>query len=256
MNKVIEAIDAALYDTALWLWLIPRTLCKVIRRRAWAIDYTDKELSKPTEERFNDYMPPVLFLIVAGVLPLTVFGDSLVTFWLKHHPNDLLRHIVERPWEAKLLFAAVSAASGPMSFAISIQLFRCKPLGRSELRQVFLPQAYLWGTCYGSAFVIGLVTMMAGFPSRVPLLIIVPFVWLGIAELVVATYFKDDSRWKRGMVHTVAYALFFLFEFTMLNVILLGLGGVPEWMLRGPLDACCKHDRAFGCLGDVIGGTP
>ncbi len=63
MNKVIEAIDTALYDTALWLWLIPKTLCKVILRPAWTIDCTNEELSKPAEERFNDYMPPVLFLM-------------------------------------------------------------------------------------------------------------------------------------------------------------------------------------------------
>jgi hypothetical protein len=238
MNKVIEAIDAALYDTALWLWLIPKTLWIVILRPAWFINYTNAELSKPTEERFNDYMPPVLFLIVSGVLPLAVFVDSLAAFWLKQHPNDLLRHIVERPWEVKLLFAAVSVASGPMSFAISIQLFRCEPLGRSELRLVFLPQAYLWGTCYGSAFVIGLGTVMAGFPREAPLLIIVAGIWLGMAEEKVIAMYFGDSRWKtrrkRAMVLTVAFVLFFLFEFTMLNVILFGLGGVPEWMLRRP----------------------
>jgi hypothetical protein len=233
MNKVIEAIDAVLYDTALWLWLIPKTLWTVIRRPAWFIGYTNAELSKPNEERFNDYMPPVLFLIVSGVLPLAVFVDSLAAFWVKQHPDDFLRHIVERPWEVKLLFAAVSVASGPMSFAISIQLFRCEPLGRSELRLVFLPQAYLWGTCYGSAFVIGLGIAMAGFPWEAPLLIIPAFTWLVMAEQKVIAESFPKSRWKRAMVLTVAFVLFFLFEFTMLNVILFGLGGVPEWMLRG-----------------------
>ena len=170
MNKVIEAIDAALYDTAVWLWLIPKTLCTVsvraIGRPAWIVDYTNEECSKSAEQRFNDYMPPVLFLIVSGVLPLAVFVDSLLAFWLKQHPNDLLRHIIDRPLEVKLLVAAVLMASPPMSFAISIQLFRRKRLGRSELRSVFLPQAYLWGACYSGAFVIGLAQWYSAFLSR------------------------------------------------------------------------------------------
>ena len=232
MNKVIEAIDTALYDTALWLWLIPKTLCTVILWPAWIKDYTNEECSKPAQERFNDYMPPVLFLIISGVLPLAVFVDSLAAFWLKQHSNDLLRHIVERPWEVKLLFAAVSVASGPMSFAISIQLFRCEPLGRSELRLVFLPQAYLWGTCYGSAFVIGLGTMMAGFPQQAPLVIIPASIWLGIAEeKMIERYFGHS--YKKWVILAVAVVLSILFMFTMETVILFGLGGVPEWMLRG-----------------------
>lgn len=233
MNKVIEAIDTVLYDTALWLWLIPKTLCKVILRPAWFIDYTKAERSKPAEERFNDYMPPVLFLIASGVLPLAVFVDSLVAFWLKQHSNDLFRHIVEQPWENKLLFAAVSVASAPMSFTISIQLFRRKRLGRYELRLVFLPQAYLWGASCGSGFLIGLGTVMAGFPQQWPLAIILPIIWLSWAEKkVIATYFVD-SRWKTWVVIPVAYILFYLFVLTMVTVIVFGLGGVPEWMFRG-----------------------
>jgi hypothetical protein len=109
------------------------------------------------------------------VLPLAVFVDSLVAFWLKQHSDDLFRHIVEQPWENKLLFAAVSVASVPMSFTIAIQLFRRKRVGRSELCLVFLPQAYLWGASCGSGFVIGLGTVMAGFPQQWPLAIILPY---------------------------------------------------------------------------------
>ena len=232
MNKVIEAIDTALYDTALWLWLIPKTLCTVILWPAWIKDYTNEECSKPAQERFNDYMPPVLFLIISGVLPLAVFVDSLLSFWVKQHSDDLFRHIVDRPSEVKLLFAAVSMASAPMSFAISIQLFRRGRLGRSELRELFLPQAYLWGTCYGSAFVIGLGTVMAGFPQQAPLVIIPASIWLGIAEeKMIERYFGHS--YKKWVILAVAVVLSILFMFTMETVILFGLGGVPEWMLRG-----------------------
>jgi hypothetical protein len=237
MNKVIEALDTALYDTALWLWLIPKTLCNVIVRPAWTIDYTNAEPLKPPGERFNDYMPPVLFLIVSGVLPIAVFIDSLAAFWLKQHPNDLLRHIVERTWEVKLLVAAVSMASAPLSVAISIQLFRRKRLGRSELRSVFLPQAYLWGSFYGIAFVIGLGILIGGFPRQLPISIFLAILWLSIAEERVLARYFGDSRWKPWVVVPVAYVLLVLFVFMMVNVILFGLGGVPEWMLGGPRGA-------------------
>jgi hypothetical protein len=233
MNKVIETIDAALYDTTLWLWLIPRTLCKVVLRPAWTVDYTKAELDKPAEERFNDYMPPVLFLIASGVLPLAVFVDSVAAFWLKQHPNDLLRHIAEQSWEVKLLFAAVSVASAPMSVAISIQLFRRERLGRSELRSVFLPQAYLWGAWCGIAFVVGLGFVMAGFLRQAPMSIPLAIVWISIAEeMTISRYF--GSGWKKVVVVMAATVLFLLFEFTMVTVILFGLGGVPGWMLGAP----------------------
>ena len=210
MNKVIEAIDAALYDTALWLWLIPRTLCRVILRPAWTIDYTKEELSKPTEgERFNDYMPPVLFLIVSGVLPLAVFIDSLAAFWLKQHPNDLLRHIVERPWEVKILFAAVSVASGPMSFAISIQLFRCEPLGRSELRLVFLPQAYVWGAFCGITFVVALGFVMAGYLRQASNSILLAILWVSIAEgKTISRYLAQNGRPRSSLRRLVSCAFY------------------------------------------------
>src|SRR5262245_52098910 len=155
MNKVIEAIDSVLYDTVLWLWLIPKTVWNVTLRPTSTIDCVSAELSKPAEERFNDFMPPVLFLIVAGVLPLTGFIDSLATSWLKHHASDFLRDFVARPWDVQLMFVAVAMASAPMSVAISIQLFRSEAVGRSQLRPVFLSQAYLFGAFYGFAFVGG-----------------------------------------------------------------------------------------------------
>lgn len=233
MNKIIETIDAALYDTALWLWLIPRTLCKVMLRPTWTVDYTKAELDKPAGERFNEYMPPVLFLIASGVLPLAVVVDSMAAFWLKQHPNDLLRQIVERPWEVKLLFAAVSVASAPMSVAIAIQLLRRERLGRSELRSVFLPQAYLYGACCGIAFVVGLCFAMAGFLRQAPMSILLAIVWISIAEEKVISRYLG-SGWKSWVVSLAAGVLFLLFELTMVTVILFGLGGVPGWMLGGP----------------------
>jgi len=80
--------------------------------------------------------------------------------------------------------------------------------------------------------VIGLGTMMAGFPQQAPLVIIPASIWLGIAkEKMIERYFGHS--YKKWVILAVAVVLSILFMFTMETVILFGLGGVPEWMLRG-----------------------
>ena len=75
--------------------------------------------------------------------------------------------------------------------------------------------------------------MVFGFPQQAPpLVVILAGTWLGIAEeMMIGRYFPHS--YKKWVILAVAVVLSILFMFTMETVILVGLGGVPEWMLRG-----------------------
>ena len=71
-GKLFQSIEDAVYEVMVWLMLLPKTLFRSMFRPRWAIQYVDEELSKKPEDRFDEFLSPVLLWLIAAVLPLTI----------------------------------------------------------------------------------------------------------------------------------------------------------------------------------------
>src|SRR5262245_36729326 len=55
-QKLLKTLEGAVFELALWVLLLPKTLFRVLRQPVWVFDYTTAEMAKPESERFDDYL--------------------------------------------------------------------------------------------------------------------------------------------------------------------------------------------------------
>src|SRR5262247_4893054 len=79
-QKLLKTLEGAVFEMALWVLLLPKTLLRVLRRPVWVLDYTTAEMAKPESERFDDYLSPVSFWLLVAVGPY-LWATSTV----RHH---------------------------------------------------------------------------------------------------------------------------------------------------------------------------
>jgi len=76
LTKIIEGIEDLAYNLLLWILLIPKTLAKIVFHPAWAPGYVSEKLKQDARGRFDDYLSPVLLILLCSLIP---FVYSYVT---------------------------------------------------------------------------------------------------------------------------------------------------------------------------------
>jgi hypothetical protein len=147
--RILQSVEELIYQLALWVLLVPRTLWQVLRKPWWAPSYVAAELAKDSSARFAQYMSPVLFWVVLGIVPHLMVIDLLASIpesrvateagWASFYKNS---------WENRLLTVALFALAGPLAFALRIQRARRASTDRDALRPVFYAQCYCFGPAY------------------------------------------------------------------------------------------------------------
>jgi|GEM_PF-4696961 len=74
----VRSLEALISELALWIVLFPKTYITMIFRPAKITGYCLKELEKPKDERFNEYISPTLFWMLGGALPFLLYFDTHV----------------------------------------------------------------------------------------------------------------------------------------------------------------------------------
>ena len=71
-GKLFQSIEDAVYEVMVWVMLLPKTLFRSMFRPSWAIAYVNEEWEKKPEDRFDEFLSPVLLWLIVAVFPLTV----------------------------------------------------------------------------------------------------------------------------------------------------------------------------------------
>ncbi|MEP7134200.1 MAG: hypothetical protein ABI904_04655 [Chloroflexota bacterium] len=75
---VLQDFEKLIYKILMWVILIPKTIVKITLNPIWAHDYIKAELNpehKPDEHSpFDEYMSPVILLLVVALLPALIFS--------------------------------------------------------------------------------------------------------------------------------------------------------------------------------------
>lgn len=81
----LEEIEKLAYKLLLWVILIPKTVARVIVHPRWAAKYVRQELQKDAESPFDEYISPIVLLLVTALLPamfvsfLPKFGATILS---------------------------------------------------------------------------------------------------------------------------------------------------------------------------------
>jgi hypothetical protein len=69
LTKIIEGVEDLAYNILIWVLLIPKTLAKIVFHPAWVPGYVAVQLKDDVEKRFDDYISPVILIILSTLLP-------------------------------------------------------------------------------------------------------------------------------------------------------------------------------------------
>lgn len=73
---ILGQFEKLAYSLAIWIILIPKTIIKILIDPGWVRDYVAGEFAKDNESRFDDYVSPVILLLLCSLVPFV--GYSLL----------------------------------------------------------------------------------------------------------------------------------------------------------------------------------
>lgn len=110
MKSFLEGFEKLAYDVLLWLILVPKTLYKVVTNPSWVPDYVAKELADNEKARFDDFISPVILLLLASIVPFAIFNTSPVPGVNLEGP---VQGVVDTPYEFKAKGDFILASGDP-----------------------------------------------------------------------------------------------------------------------------------------------
>jgi len=140
LQKFLRAIEDFIYEIALWPALILKTLVQFSMRPARVHRYVEMELAKAEEERYNDYMSPVLLWLLIGFAPY--FGAAEL---YAKHSADLKEFYFKASFEYRLAAILIFGLFPPLTYALGTLIVKREKITRRSLRRPlyvqFLAQA-------------------------------------------------------------------------------------------------------------------
>jgi hypothetical protein len=134
--KLIQSLQDLIFEIVVWALLIPKTIFRVIFRPVWMVNYVNQEFEKPTDEQFDEYMPPGLFFLAMAVIPSALFA------WAQNMNFNLIESLSQLN-EENLLTSAFTTLISILIYLVWIKWLNKHPVKRSGLKRLFMIQCYL-----------------------------------------------------------------------------------------------------------------
>lgn len=134
-GKLFQSVEDAVYEVMVWILLLPKTLIRSLFRPRWVIQYVNEEWEKKTEDRFDEYLSPVLLWLMVAVLPLTV--STLV-----QNGNIKTVHDLVAALHDGLLSQTLYAMIIPFTYITWMEWIGNRSIRKSTLRRSFYIHCY------------------------------------------------------------------------------------------------------------------
>ncbi|MBK7449732.1 MAG: hypothetical protein IPJ47_09985 [Anaerolineales bacterium] len=72
--KLVQSADDAIYEVMAWIMMVPKSLFHIVFQPKRSIAYVKAEMEKKPDERFDEYLSPVILWFLVGPLQNTVFN--------------------------------------------------------------------------------------------------------------------------------------------------------------------------------------
>ena len=164
-GQLFQSAEDAVYEVMLWILLLPKTLWRSMSKPRLAMVYVDEEwkAEKP-EERFDEYLSPVLLWLLTIVAPWT--------FTL------ILLNGEGRFDEQNILKVTLYSMIIPFVYISWVEMLNKTPVKRSTLKRAFYKHCYALTPGF-------LLTVLFSLLAVVSSSLILPAILFGLAALVV-----------------------------------------------------------------------
>ncbi|MCK6581787.1 MAG: hypothetical protein L6Q49_01670 [Anaerolineales bacterium] len=165
--KLLKSVEDAVYEVMVWLLLLPKTLIRATFRPRWAMKYIDEEWEKKPDERFDEYLSPVMLWLLSAVLPMT-------TIFILASPDissadDFLKVLSNRIYQVTFYMMLI-----PFIYIVGVEWLNKNPVKRSSLKVSFYRHCYALAPAQILTFLSAGLTAINPFLFFIPLLLI-PF---------------------------------------------------------------------------------
>lgn len=207
--KASQSLGDILYEFAVSLVLIPRTLFKVLRSPAWATTYVSSQSKEKPKIRFEKYSNPILFWIIIGVLSYYFLFELLFFQYADKPVLEVYRTI---GLETKIGSFIVFFIALPLSFAIVIHLFRHRSFEKSTFKRSFFIQCYITAPLQLFYIPSFFIDEFSEFWSTIGALVVIGIVvWFLIAEFIISKRELECGWFKAICMLCLMYISYFVF---------------------------------------------
>jgi len=196
-GKLFQSVEDAVYEVMVWILLLPKTLIRSMFRPQWAIKYVNEELKKESDDRFDEYLSPVLLWLIAAVIPLTV--STLLKDGSARTVNELIEAL-----STGLLSQALYAMITPFTYIVWLEWMNKRVVKKSTLRLSFYMHCYALAP---AQFIYGVFAILTLWSDLFNLLLPLSIVLLVIYESYV---FQAELKVSHGraLLYAIAPQLF------------------------------------------------
>lgn len=217
LSSIISAAESLLYQLAVWLILLPKTLCKVVAAPTWIPGYVEAELAKPDEDRFDDYVAPLLFFVLITIVPNLIAN----AYWPEVRysdfatPRDAIEKAQTLSAEHRLLLYSLIWIALPLSFAFVHLRAQKRQLSGSELKPL------LYGHCLrvaplGPLFAVRFIIEKTLSPAGSQLIILnsatilLAFAWILYSDVRISTQVLKIAPGRAVLLALTSLAFYYL----------------------------------------------
>jgi hypothetical protein len=134
-GKLFQSIEDAVYEVMVWVLLLPKTFLRSMFRPRWTIQYVNEEWEKKPEDRFDEFLSPVLLWLIVAVFPLTV--STILQNGSIKSIQDLIGALHDG-----LLSQALYAMIIPFTYIAWMEWMSDRPVKKSTLKRSFYIHCY------------------------------------------------------------------------------------------------------------------
>ena len=165
--KLLESVDDFIYEIALWVLFVPRTFFKISFRPRWVCTYVEAELQKDKQARFQEYLSPILYWALVGLVPYFFVLGALSSVTESRVASEVgFRRLLALDWQNQFLVVSLFAVGGPLEFSRRTVRAQALVASRELLRKPFSAQCYCFGTAY--LLLLPWVTISLRYDDKIP----------------------------------------------------------------------------------------
>jgi hypothetical protein len=127
-GKLFQSAEDAVYEVMIWILLLPKTLFRSMFSPRLAMKYVNDEWEKKPDDRFDEYLSPVLLWFITLIAPLTF----AVTLGDPDNPK----------FDDRLIQVTLYSMLVPFIYIAWIEMMNKEPVKRSTLKRVFYKHCY------------------------------------------------------------------------------------------------------------------
>lgn len=171
-GKTFKSAEDAVYEVMVWILLLPKTLFRSIFQPRWAMQYVVDEWKKEPDDRFDEYLSPVLLWFITLVAPLTLIATV-------GGPQD-------DKFADRLLTVTLYSMIVPFIYIAWIEMVNKEPVKKSALKRAFYKH------CYALTPGLLLTAIFAILPVAFPVLF--PFIFIALVALPIYEAFVFETE--------------------------------------------------------------